>query len=335
MVGVLVLALSTLGAADAPVADIAEIIMDAQATNAALVASGSAKFQSRLEMEGRRAVEARGTFAWRGQDGLWVFKFSDPDGVFSRKEDYIEPVDDAPTEYMLVNEDRLRTYSSKKNALFINRIVKRSQTTPGFRLFDLFPDSLWYRCCPPHQTEGRPWKDMFGPNSPASRPNSAHEISATGPRTYRFTRRDPDVGVMETDVSLQLAGHVTATKYTPSSPRVEATRVEYVWERLPGGAVVLKSCEATRARPGDPSSVAVRFAVELEILKVGKAAVARSTFLPSEFEKLLPENTKVVDHVANRSYPLHPDSGPPPDRLKDLSEELKDGGLLKKDGGRP
>lgn len=336
MIGLLVLATwSTLGVVPAEFSDIAEIIKDAQATNAALVVSGSAKFKVKLELEGKRAVEARGTFSWGGQNGFWVFNFSDPDGVFGNRGYHEAPVHDAPTEYMLVNADRLYTYDSRKNTLFINRIRGRDQISPEFALFDLFPDSLWYRCCAPHHhSGGRPWRDMFGSSSPASRPDSTHEMTATGSRTYRYTRKDPSVGVMEADFSLELAGSPTATKYTPASPKAAASQSEYAWTRLPGGAVVLKSCEATEARPGDPSSVAERFTLEIEILKVDKA-VARSKFLPAELEKLLPGNTKVVDHVTNRSYPLHRDSGPPPDRLKDLSEELKGGGLLKNDGGRP
>lgn len=312
---------------------IIEMIKDAQATNAARVQAGTMQFRVAHSIKGKRAIRASGSFSWRGEDGLWAYRFTDPDHILTARESEQKELEASPVEYMLLENNKIYSHASVTNVLHLSQIKERQQFSTTFHMFDLFPAILWGRCCPPHHSDGRPWAEMFGAHSPAAQPDSTHELTRMSPDLFRYLRNDPGKGTLSIDLSMQYSGQVTSCRYDVSSKKGRSSLVTYTWEKTSRGAVVLKSCEARKSAAGDPDDVVETFRLELDDVRVDDP-VPRSKFLFAEFQKLLPRNTIVNDNIANRMYPLHKSSGPADDRLKELSKEARSRGFIK-EGTQP
>ncbi len=306
---------------------IVEIVKDAIATNAALVRSGTTNFDVSRTVLGSRPTRVKGTFSWKGDDGLWTYRLSDPDSLATGRGTYPQDIDEAPVEFMLLSANKLYSYHAKSNSLHLYEFKGRNQALSSFFLFDLFPTTLWDRCCPPLRGEGRFWTEMIGLNSPGSQPNSTHALTRISPTVYRHIRVDPDAGTLRSDYSLDFAGHVVAHDYECPLQKCRSTHVRYEWQRI-GLAVVLKHCESKRMSPDDPNRVEAVYTAQFDQTDVD-TPVPSSKFSFDDFIKLLPRNTMVNNHITNKTYPLHKSSGLPDESLQELVKKARSGGLSK------
>lgn len=306
---------------------IVEMIKDAIATNAALVRSGTTNFDVSQTVIGSRPTRVKGTFSWRGNDGLWTFRLTDPESFATGRGTYSQDIAEAPVEFMLLSGNKLYSYDAKSNSLHLYEFKGRNQALSSFFLFDLFPTTLWERCCPPLRGEGRSWTEMIGPNSPASQANSTHELTRISPTVYRHIRVDPDTGTLRSDYSLDFAGYVIANDYDCLPQQGRSTHVRYQWQRI-GRAVVLKHCDTKRMSPDDPNRVEAVYTAQFDQTDVA-TPVPSSKFSFDDFIKLLPRNTMVNNHITNKTYPLHKSSGLPDELLQELVKKARSGGLSK------
>lgn len=303
--------------------DLLEMMADARASNDAATKAGVLQFRVKHEIVGRRPLLIEGAFTWDGEDGLWTYKFSDPDFLESARQSFQPPIDQAQTEHMLRKGKKIYVYSARNNILHVYPVSDGDAVFSSYRLFDLFPASLWGRCCPPNHGSGRPWREMFGQGSPAAPDGATADLESTGDQTYRYTRRDPDGGVSRTDMSLRLSGQITSFQYVAKSAKSRSRAIEYTWEKLAQGPVVLRRCVSKTSKPGEPSHFEWIHTVDVDRIALRKTS-GGARFGFDEFQKLLPKDTKVVDNISNRSYPLHPSTAPADDRLKELSRELRE-----------
>ena len=312
---------------------ITEMIKDALATNATLVRAGTTTFDVSRVVGGNRPVRAVGTFTWKGDDGLWTYRLTDPDSLVTGRGTYEKGIEEAPLGYRLLAGNRLYSYHASTNSLHISKFENFQESIDSFYSFDLFPKILWDRCCPSFRGQGRLWTEMIGPNSPASQPNSTHEMIQISNLIYRRIRNDPGLGILTTDYSMEFAGHVVASDYQPSARDDASLQLRSEWRKV-GRAAVLVHCESKSTTPAGPRQYQATYTAQFDHTDVS-TSVPNSKFSFEEFTKLLPRSTIVNDHIINKTYPLHKSDGTPDDLLKALAKKARSSGLSKSKEAKP
>lgn len=238
-----------------------DILRDAQIANMSTIEGGKFHFRIEAEMEGWKApVRLEGEYAWNGESTFAEFQFEDPGGMlFGVASDDLKRY---PPGILMRAGSSDYAFSPANRTLFVRDLARSS--VPA--LLELHPDSMWFRCCPPHfKGEGRPWPEMVGP-LPAAKTGGVSgtvEFTEPGPDLVRQTRRDPNGYVVEIDFSLRDCGMPVRMRSTaaPDAP-LRTSRGEFRWKHL-GKSCVIESIEVHEFAPGKPDHEIESFKLEV------------------------------------------------------------------------
>ncbi len=319
------------GSADREQELLERLILDAQTENQGKVSGGvmSYRITSKSRLEGKKepyVVDA--TVRWDRRKAFWTFKVSDPSSVLTDGL-HLDPVQECRTEYALRTGDKVYLYNAYLNTLH-EIVADKLRYMTDNQILDVFPETLGSRCCFPSQTTGRPWSEMTGSNYARLFANSTLKLERVSKSVIRQTLTDPTGTIATTDFSLEFSGYPIRMDFqdgTSSSQNVIST---FEWMNS-GGATVLKKFRIVR---GDISrgEANARECHEFEARSF-KSSKSELTFDFNALKALLPKNTKVVDHLRQKSYQIDPkvprDAGLTDDVLEKLGRDVKKEGFVK------
>ncbi len=306
---------------------IADLIKDAQISNAAHLNQGKFRYNITYTIGDKEPIHFESTFFWKSDNAFWAYKYSDPENSISRNHEQL--LEESPVHYRFIYEDIFYAYSYIHKKIFVDKPEHRNSYSTAYFLFDVFPETNWSRCCQPYHSSGRPWTEIIGPNSPVVSPGDTSRFDRIDAQTYRLVREYSDGGLMEVDFSLDLAGSPTFFRGTagPGS-RSQSKTIRYQWERQDGGAVVLRGCEATWYGKGGSDEVVEVYKLEIDEVDV-ETPVPDSRFRLATLAKMVPPDTLVSNHITNESYYVDPSfQRSTTDQLDSLSEKLRKRGFL-------
>jgi hypothetical protein len=301
-----------------------DVIKDAQATNSARLNAGTMMVRVSYSRGKSKTAILAAAYAWKGDNGFWAYRLSDPDKLLTPSRSYAGKLEDCAQEYMLVNKGRLFIYNAYLNNLHIYPFTKQGNRPSSYFLFDLSPTTNWHQCCPPIHPSGRPWAELIGDSTPGTPSGSTVKIERVGEDQYKQTRTDPDRGTFEATFSMRYAGYPVSYRYTMADGRIQAQGT-YAWSQTPSGTVVLNSGHHERDPGSGNHSV---YDIIIEYIDV-ESPIPNSKFEFEEFKGYMPKNTEVSDHISNTAYPLFKTGGLPTADLKSLSNEIRSRGFLR------
>jgi hypothetical protein len=294
------------------------VIRDAQVANQALLVSGSARVEVELKLAtSDQPVRMISEIVWDGPSSRQKLRIEDPINYALRRPVEM-PLDQQEWMYLWSNPREFVSYAPESSTLEI----KKPEFYAALGMVRQEPLNAWFRCCPPNSAGGRPWTEMVGPLPGTDARVTFERVEGDRVRQKRF---DADGGVSEIVFSMRDAGLPVESVYHPAKGgQGRGQRTVYRWNHV-GDAVALAECTAEIAKPGDESSIAVRFHSRVSNVTLG--AVAASELSYTHFLKSLPPETKIVDRAARTRRVLGRVEGIPQSELKRLSDLLRSRGF--------
>lgn len=303
-------------------------ILAAQEKNKTKFSSGEMKYRFTVINQNYTPKVLESTVKWYRDNAFWSFKMIDPLKKTSENQK-ITPLTDIPEEYKLKLKDKLYTFNAKTNSLFLNRLVYPDRLDDTYFMFDVFPDSLGSRCCPPFHSNGRNWSELVGSNYQRLNPMSEISLEKASQDTIRQTRRDPSGGIGIIDFSLAHAGLPIRMEWMDANKPDSNSLNTYRWKKV-GDIFVVEYHKFLR---GDfrKSEADARENIEIEVdyMKLDGSVISISF---GTLKAILPKDTILIDQIKNKTEPIFGTkipTGLSESQLEKLSKELKSKGFGK------
>jgi len=312
-------------------ASLYKLLKDAQTTNRAALERGRmVAHVTLLPGKDRPTIESEATVLWERGRGLWIYRLSDPEKVYSPNNlptEWGAPLAKQRTAYRMIDKNKGYYYEPYKEMLFIQKFdpTRGDMDSP---ILDVTPPLHWLRCCPPTHHDGRPWTELIGPDSPATSAGATVSIERGSDGLIRQTRVDPGLGKLEIVFSPDFCHNVVEVTYLGQAAGIRSQHGGYQWEKLPNGICVLKSCRFEQSAPGAPKDIDQIYNLEIKSIDLKANVSSRISF--NALKAYLPPNVEVVDKVNNRSYQLNPvPAMAEAARFRRNSAEIRSRGFLK------
>lgn len=306
---------------------LSRILIDAQNENSTKSINGEMKYRIRHSVQKKSIIDIEATARWDRKKIFWTFRLSDPSNSISDKF-HQKPVEEATNEYMFQTGERIYIFNAYSNTLHETKFEYPRNTSPHYYLFDVLPNTMGRRCCPPFQALGREWSDLVGTNYSRIFPKSKISMENIENTLIRQTRIDENGSKGIIDFSLNFSGYPVRMEFTDVTNKKANTKSIFTWQNQ-AGVTILKSCRILRGNNlEDESNAQEKFEFDVLSLVISKTNL---DFDIQSLKRLLPKNAILVDHIKNKSTPINPtDKKRISERvLNQLADQIKEEGLVK------
>ena len=304
------------------------IIIDALEENRTKETGGEMRYRFTVTTKAFTPQILESTVRWNRDTAFWSYKLM---SSIQKKMENKNPnsLEDLPVEYKLKLKDKLYTYNAKANQLHLNQLNYPDRLDSTYFMFDIFPESLGSRCCPPVHSNGKKWSDLVGSNYLRIVPMGNVTLERVSKDIIRQTRLDKTGGIGTIDFSLAHSGLPLRIEWRDRNDAESNSLFTYKWKKI-ANIYILEKCIILRGnhqKDGDN----VRERIEFEAMSVNLSS-GKTTMNFESLKELLPKNAIFLDHIRNRKIPLNANtntSGLTDVQLQELSKEIMNKGFAK------